>query len=58
MLYNRGVGIFGSTEHFNIWLDTPNIALGGKVPKKLLDNNFGIEFLNDTLTRIEHGVSA
>lgn len=58
ILYNRGVNVFGGAENFNTWLDTPNTALGGEVPKKLLDNNFGIEFLNDTLTRMEHGVSA
>jgi putative toxin-antitoxin system antitoxin component (TIGR02293 family) len=58
MLYNRGVQIFGSTENFNQWLESPNISLAGEVPKKLLDSNFGIGFINDALTRIEHGISA
>ncbi|HMT30201.1 MAG TPA: DUF2384 domain-containing protein [Bacteroidia bacterium] len=39
MLYNRGVKVFGGAEHFNIWLDTPNTALGGELPKKLLCND-------------------
>lgn len=58
ILYNRGVEIFGSSEKFNSWLEAPNITFGGESPKKLLDNNFGIEFINDTLTRIEHGIAA
>jgi putative toxin-antitoxin system antitoxin component (TIGR02293 family) len=58
LLYNRGEEIFGNKENFNTWLTTANIALGGEIPKKMLDNNFGIAFINDTLTRIEQGISA
>ena len=58
LLYKRGKEIFGSDENFNTWLNTSNVTLGGEIPKKMLDNNFGITFINDTLTRIEHGISA
>lgn len=58
LLYNRGVQIFGNAENFNHWLESPNLSLGGEIPKNLFDNSFGIGFINDALTRIEHGVSA
>lgn len=58
ILYNRGVDIFGNSVNFNAWLAAPNIAFGGEMPKQFLDSNFGIEFINDTLTRIVHGISA
>lgn len=58
MLYNYGVEIFGNKEKFDSWLIHPNVALGGQVPKQLLDSSFGIELLKDELGRIEHGVLA
>lgn len=58
MLFNRGEEIFGTTERFNKWLAWENIALGGVQPKQLLSTTFGIELVEDELTRIEHGVLA
>jgi len=58
LLYKRGEEIFGNTDKFYQWLNTSNISLGGGTTKKHIDNNFGISYLNDTLTRIEHGISA
>lgn len=58
LLYERGVEIFGNKENFNSWLSANNIALGNVKPKELLDNAFGIAFLDEELTRIEHGVFA
>lgn len=58
LLYNRGEEIFRNSENFNRWLDAENISLGGEKPKKFLDNNFGIAYLNDALTRIEQGITA
>jgi putative toxin-antitoxin system antitoxin component (TIGR02293 family) len=58
MLFNRGAEVFGSSERFDIWLTTESIALGGIKPKELLDSTFGIEVLNQELTRIEYGVLA
>ncbi|MEM9674363.1 MAG: MbcA/ParS/Xre antitoxin family protein [Bacteroidota bacterium] len=57
-LYQRGLEVFGDSEKFNIWLNTESIALGGVSPKELMDTTFGINLLNDELTRIEHGVLA
>ena len=58
LLYNYGIDVFGNKEKFNSWLETKNVALGGFVPKELLDNTFGINLLKDELTRIEYGVLA
>lgn len=56
ILLQRGIEVFGKKEYFNTWLETKNIALGGAIPKSLLDNAFGINLLRDELTKIEHGV--
>ncbi|RLD22711.1 MAG: hypothetical protein DRI54_08235 [Bacteroidetes bacterium] len=58
LLYKKGTDIFGAKEKFDSWLISDNLALGSVKPKDLLDNAFGINLLNDELTRIEHGVLA
>ncbi len=58
MLFNLGKEILGNEQKFNTWLETKNIAMGGIIPKDLLDNSFGINFIKDELLRIEHGVLA
>ena len=58
LLYKYGIEVFGNKEKFNSWLETKSVALGGVVPKELLDNTFGINLLKDELTRIEYGVLA
>ena len=58
LFYNKGVEVFGTSEKFNSWLDTDNLALGKIKPKMLLDNSFGINMLMDELTAIEYGVLA
>ena len=57
-LYQRGVEVFGHSENFHTWLNTKSVALGGVPPQELMDTTFGINLLNDELTRIEHGVLA
>jgi putative toxin-antitoxin system antitoxin component (TIGR02293 family) len=56
LLFNRGTGVFGSPDQFNLWLETDNLALGKIKPKILLDSTFGIGLLNEELSRIEHGI--
>ncbi len=58
LIYVRGIEIFGSKDSFRKWISTENLALGGIKPKELLDNSFGIQELNDELTRIDHGIFA
>lgn len=58
MLYNKGLEVFGDKENFDTWLATKSVALGGATPKSFLDSLFGIQFIRDEITRIEHGVLA
>ena len=58
LLYDRGTEVFGDSDKFNNWLNTKNVALGGTVPKNLLDNTFGIRMIFDELDKIEHGTLA
>lgn len=58
MLTSYGVTVFGSLENFNSWLNAKNLAMGGIVPKTLLDSSFGIQVIKDELGRIEHGIFA
>lgn len=58
LFYHKGVEVFGTSEKFNSWLETDNLALGSIKPKMLLDNSFGISILRDELNRIEYGVLA
>jgi putative toxin-antitoxin system antitoxin component (TIGR02293 family) len=58
LLFHKGNEVFGSTDKFNNWLETSNLALGNIMPKSLLDNTFGIGLLKDELMRIEYGVLA
>lgn len=55
MLYDYGVKVFGNKENFDTWLGFKSIALSSK-PKDLLDTAFGIELVNNELSRIEHGI--
>lgn len=55
-VYQKGLDAFG--EDFYLWMDAPNVALGGSIPKALLSNSFGIRRLLDQIGRMEHGVFA
>ena len=58
LLYDRGTNTFSDAANFNLWLETPNIGLGGVKPMSLLDSTFGIAMLRNTLMRIENGIPA
>jgi putative toxin-antitoxin system antitoxin component (TIGR02293 family) len=58
LIFVRGIEIFGSKDNFHKWLSTENPALGRIKPQELLDNSFGIQELNDELTRIDEGIFA
>lgn len=58
IFYERGVKVFGDKTKFDTWLGLNNIALHNYKPKDLLDSSFGIQWLNEILTRIEHGIFA
>ena len=58
LLYKKGISVFGTKALFDQWLESTSTALGHIRPKDLLDSAFGIEMVEDELTRIEHGVLA
>jgi len=58
LLFKKGAEVFGNSKKFNTWLESENLAIGGMTPKSFLDNAFGINYIEDELHRIEHGILA
>ncbi|MFH0894928.1 MAG: antitoxin Xre/MbcA/ParS toxin-binding domain-containing protein [Bacteroidota bacterium] len=58
LMYNQGVEAFGSSKKFDAWLESENIALGGKKPKEYLDTTFGIQMIKAEISRIAYGILA
>ena len=57
-LYQKGIAVFGSKDHFKDWLRTPLPAFQQQPPVGFLDTAFGFELVSDELGRIAHGVFA
>lgn len=55
-LFLFGAEVFENTDNFFKWLDLPNVALGGLIPRELLDMPSGIDKVRNLLGRIEYGV--
>lgn len=55
-LFLYGESIFKSREDFLSWIKSPNTALGGMAPAKLMSMPEGLSKVRDLLGRIEHGV--
>ena len=53
-----GLEVFGTTEKFGLWLDTPNFALANEKPLSLLVNSYGKSLLMAELNRINYGIFA
>jgi len=53
-----GKDVFGGLEKFNLWLNTPNFALGKLKPKELLRDSYGKELIMIELHNINHGILA
>ena len=53
---NVGKEVFGDTEKFKLWLDTPNFSLGNLKPMELLKDSYGKELVLSELTRINYGI--
>lgn len=51
-----GNDIFDSPEYFQLWLNSPSVALGNEKPIDLLDSSYGKELVLNELNRIEHGI--
>jgi len=57
-IYSYGYKVFEYEARFNAWMFSPNQALGGLLPFKLMDNQFGREEIKNMIGRIEYGVYA
>lgn len=55
-VYARGQQVFNSTEDFQTWMSSPNVALGKRIPLELLSSRFGAQMVLDEIGRIEYGV--
>jgi putative toxin-antitoxin system antitoxin component (TIGR02293 family) len=54
-LFERGYDIFGE-DKFKIWIRSKIASLGNVRPIDILDTPIGIQMVEDTMGRIEHGV--
>jgi putative toxin-antitoxin system antitoxin component (TIGR02293 family) len=54
-LFERGYDIFGE-DKFKIWIRSKISSLGNVRPIDILDTPIGIQMVEDTMGRIEHGV--
>lgn len=57
-IWRRTLDTFGSTEQARRWLEKPTRPLGGVAPMTLLDTEEGARFIEDVLSRIDHGLAA
>ena len=53
---SAGNAIFDSPEYFQLWLNSPSVALANEKPIDLLDSSYGKELVLAELNRIEHGI--
>jgi len=56
LLEFRGIQAFENKDNFHKWLNIPSMALGDKVPVKLIETEEGLQQVLDEIIRIEHGV--
>ncbi len=52
----RGIEVFGGSEEFCDWLQTPCVALGDRTPVSLLVSTVGVDMVDDVIGRIEYGI--
>ncbi len=51
-----GKTVFNNDEDFQLWLNTPNFALGNKKPIELIKTSYGKEMVVAELTNIDQGI--
>jgi putative toxin-antitoxin system antitoxin component (TIGR02293 family) len=52
----HAVAVFGDEKKASHWLATPLPLLGDRSPSQLLEDQAGIELVEQVLTRIEHNI--
>lgn len=55
-LLGRSVEVMESVEHARLWLNSPQVGLGGAVPLEFAETEVGAREVEDLLGRIEYGV--
>jgi putative toxin-antitoxin system antitoxin component (TIGR02293 family) len=55
-IIERATDVLGAGDKAVRWIGAPNRALGGHSPMSLLDTDLGVQQVEATLTRIEHGI--
>lgn len=51
----HGIGVFGSINEFDQWLNRKNFYFDNKSPNSYLNTVTGIKFVDDRLTAMEYG---
>lgn len=54
-LFDKGIEVFGNSQNFHQWLNTPAYGLGNQIPFQLMDTITGISLIEDELMRIAYG---
>ncbi len=54
-IIRKGVNLFGSLDMFKTWLHSPNMALGNKIPAKLLISQIGIDIVEEAVDALHYG---
>ncbi|MGE0666034.1 MAG: antitoxin Xre/MbcA/ParS toxin-binding domain-containing protein [Sphingomonadales bacterium] len=57
-IWRRTLDTFGGPDRARRWLERPTRPLGGAAPMSLLDTEEGARFVEDVLSRIDHGLAA
>jgi len=52
---NEARKVFGNSADVNVWLNSPQVALGGKVPAALLFTAQGADLVLQELVRLKAG---
>ena len=55
-IYQIAIEALGDAQKANVWLRQPSIALGDKVPLRLLDTDSGACAVEEALRKIQYGI--
>ncbi len=53
---DKATQVLGDKQKARLWLDTPNLALGGRSPIEMLDSQESLLQILAVLDRIEYGI--
>ncbi|AFL79906.1 putative toxin-antitoxin system antitoxin component, TIGR02293 family [Aequorivita sublithincola DSM 14238] len=53
---SNGIDVFGTLENFRKWIHSTPYIFNGQAPLDFLDTRFGIQYVNNIIGRIAHGI--